>query len=706
MRTRKPPCPVEKVWVDKHQDDEAERLRYEREATLAAAAPEECQEVEAVNGVCNDDSVEGEFKGDLKRTRNGKKQRKRKRSPKPRNVASKLDSVLAGLSADSVWLDKPFYDQAENLYRQKLVDCQNEEETPETPVTAEQSPLVARTKAVQDVPKPRMFPAALPCSHGNLSACHHVVQDVWVNKLDFDKAEEMFIEKTQFFVPPNVLTIPSVGSGAGNVGLRTPDEGYVTALPTPATPGLAPDVAADPASSSIPTVPGSVHQTVNGKPQMSSLQALVSEVWLEKPLYDGAEKNFYENMFDGHPVGPAGQQQGLKNPREDRKDHSSEEEMGTKHPEMATSSSLAEQPPPTCFFLHEDSETVWLNKPTYDSAESRYYAAEALGMARAAERTGVQEPAVVNPSQPAPCASSVPAPEKKKMAVDYFLHEKVWFEKYKYDDAERRYYEQMNGPVGSSSRQQENGASTILRDIARARENIQKSLAGSANTTSPGPAGDQNELLARISHLEVENQNLRSVVSDLQMAIFRLESRLNALEKSSTSHQPSPVPPTQKVEPFSVPSKKVELPSASPAKKAEPAAAEEDDDDDDIDLFGSDDEEEDQEAAKVREERLRQYAEKKAKKPGLIAKSSILLDVKPWDDETDMAKMEECVRSIHMDGLVWGASKLVPVGYGIKKLQIQCVVEDEKVGTDILEEEITKFEDYVQSVDIAAFNKI
>lgn len=86
----------------------------------------------------------------------------------------------------------------------------------------------------------------------------------------------------------------------------------------------------------------------------------------------------------------------------------------------------------------------------------------------------------------------------------------------------------------------------------------------------------------------------------------------------------------KKVEPFGVPSKKVELPSASPAKKAEPAAAEEDDDDDDdINLFGSDDEEEDQEAAKVREERLRQYAEKKAKKPGLIAKSSILLDVKP-----------------------------------------------------------------------------
>lgn len=66
-----------------------------------------------------------------------------------------------------------------------------------------------------------------------------------------------------------------------------------------------------------------------------------------------------------------------------------------------------------------------------------------------------------------------------------------------------------------------------------------------------------------------------------------------------------------------------------------------------------------------------------------------------WDDETDMAKLEECVRSVQADGLLWGASKLVPVGYGIKKLQINCVVEDDKVGTDLLEEEITKFEDYV-----------
>lgn len=139
-------------------------------------------------------------------------------------------------------------------------------------------------------------------------------------------------------------------------------------------------------------------------------------------------------------------------------------------------------------------------------------------------------------------------------------------------------------------------------------------------------------------------------------------------------------------------------------KPAAPPAAK-DDDDDDVDLFASD-EEEDADAARIREERLKAYSEKKSKKPALIAKSSIVLDVKPWDDETDMKEMEKNVRTIIMEGLVWGASKFVPVGYGINKLQIMCVVEDDKVSVDILVEEIEKFEDFVQSVDIAAFNKI
>jgi len=129
------------------------------------------------------------------------------------------------------------------------------------------------------------------------------------------------------------------------------------------------------------------------------------------------------------------------------------------------------------------------------------------------------------------------------------------------------------------------------------------------------------------------------------------------------------------------------------------------DNDDDFELFGSD-EEVDEEAEKAKQERVAAYQEKKSKKPGPIAKSNVILDVKPWDDETDMKLMEEKVRSINCDGMVWGVSKLVPLAYGIFKLQIVCVVEDEKVSIDWLTEEIESFEDYVQSVDIAAFQKI
>merc|ERR1711997_902088 len=136
------------------------------------------------------------------------------------------------------------------------------------------------------------------------------------------------------------------------------------------------------------------------------------------------------------------------------------------------------------------------------------------------------------------------------------------------------------------------------------------------------------------------------------------------------------------------------------------AAAASNDDDDDVDLFGSEDEEETEEKKRITEERLKAYHEKKAKKPQVIAKTSVLFDIKPWDDETPHDKMLESYKSITMDGLVWGASKIVPIGYGIKKLQVMCTVEDAKVSIEELGEKIEEFEDYVQSVDVAAMNKI
>ncbi|KAI8088033.1 uncharacterized protein B0P05DRAFT_635245 [Gilbertella persicaria] len=142
-----------------------------------------------------------------------------------------------------------------------------------------------------------------------------------------------------------------------------------------------------------------------------------------------------------------------------------------------------------------------------------------------------------------------------------------------------------------------------------------------------------------------------------------------------------------------------------PAEAAAPTAAAAEDEDD-IDLFGSDDEEVDEEAEKIKAQRVAEYNAKKANKPKTIAKTTVTLDVKPWDDETNMEELTAGVKGIEMDGLLWGGSQLVAIGYGIKKLQINCVVEDDKVLMDDLTDAILGLEDYVQSVDIAAMQKI
>ena len=130
------------------------------------------------------------------------------------------------------------------------------------------------------------------------------------------------------------------------------------------------------------------------------------------------------------------------------------------------------------------------------------------------------------------------------------------------------------------------------------------------------------------------------------------------------------------------------------------------DDDEDVDLFGSDSEEEDPEVVAEREKRLEEYRKKKEGKVKPAAKSMVTMDVKPWDDETDMNELVKGVLAIEKDGLVWGGHKLVAVGFGIKKLQVNFVVEDDKVSTDELQSQIEEDEDHVQSTDIVAMMKL
>jgi elongation factor 1-beta len=187
--------------------------------------------------------------------------------------------------------------------------------------------------------------------------------------------------------------------------------------------------------------------------------------------------------------------------------------------------------------------------------------------------------------------------------------------------------------------------------------------------------------------------------------------------------------------------------AAPAAAAAKPAAAEEED----VDLFGDD---ADAAAAKVAAAapQVEAAPAKKVKVPE-ISKSSCMYEIKPQEAGQDMKKMEDDLRKIEvrglraagqreapaaaaavvvvggggrwrrgrhapsrktpthspppvtppqMDGLVWGSEfKVVDVAYGIQKLIVPLVIEDEKIGLEDLEEKMLSLEgDQVQSVDL------
>ena len=76
------------------------------------------------------------------------------------------------------------------------------------------------------------------------------------------------------------------------------------------------------------------------------------------------------------------------------------------------------------------------------------------------------------------------------------------------------------------------------------------------------------------------------------------------------------------------------------------------------------------------------------------------------DDETNLDELKTNVLAIEKDGLVWGAHQFVAVGFGIKKFQINLVIEDEKVSLVELQQQIEEDEDHVQSTDVITMQKL
>ncbi|XP_063777211.1 elongation factor 1-delta isoform X3 [Pseudophryne corroboree] len=670
MRTRKHQSPVESGWVEKLKGEDGGSPVCETQLTPATMG------LDTANGVAQSEFTENHPSVEQKKL-NGKRQKRRRRSPKNKSPLPNVDSALVGLMTEPVWLDKWVYDEAECAHHVRIAQQAT------VPVTW---PLMKRTSKKQKNVEETSGKAAMEnCCRQSITACHHVSNGVWINKCNFDDAERRFVMQFTSPLAPRALhlNLASLEPGIPRSMQRTPDEGYASATPTPAAQDLLllPTAASDP--------------TVNGKPHWAGLHDLVSEVWLQKSSYDQAERHFYEHVANGQSALQAEPNLGwgLNSRKKNKRDKWNRKYAARQLPSRKKLSSIPEEAANAlyypAYFLHADSETVWLDKTAYDKAEACFYAARGYRLPCAATSNKSSVAKLHRPTKSRQC--------DKKMAASFLSTEKIWFDKYKYDDAERQFYEQLSGTSPQNAHDLPQ-LRTVLHSPKEAPASPPQAHSGPCTSTAAAPTNseDHGEILSRVSSLERENQSLHKVVKDLQLAISKLESRIVTLEKSSTSEASVPGKPFVCKRPAPVPA------SPCQSKKTE---EEEEEDDDDIDLFGSD-EEEDERAAKIKEERIRQYSEKKSKKPVLIAKSSILLDVKPWDDETDMAKLEECVRTVQMDGLLWGSAKLVPVGYGIKKLQIQCVVEDDKVGTDTLEEEITKFEDYVQSVDIAAFNKV
>merc|ERR1711887_197183 len=257
----------------------------------------------------------------------------------------------------------------------------------------------------------------------------------------------------------------------------------------------------------------------------------------------------------------------------------------------------------------------------------------------------------------------------------------IWFAAQQYKEAEEKLVRQRLG-LGAGD-----AASAPATPVESKASAMISELKKELTTDNNNSIQDVNSMLDRVEKLEKENNEIKA---QLQAALARLD-QLEAAKPAA-----APVAAEKEEE---------------PAKKEES----EDDDDDDMDFFDdSDDEDEEAKAAQeaLKAKRVAEYnarkAEKAAKKGVVAAKSMITLDVKPFDDETDLDALAAKIKAeIAMDGLVWGQKhEKKPLAFGIFKLVITAVVEDDKVSTDDLTEKIEEYDDEVQSVDIAAFNKL
>ena len=99
--------------------------------------------------------------------------------------------------------------------------------------------------------------------------------------------------------------------------------------------------------------------------------------------------------------------------------------------------------------------------------------------------------------------------------------------------------------------------------------------------------------------------------------------------------------------------------------------------------------------------------EKVKNKNNKIPYSIILLEIKIWDSEQDLVYLVNKIQKIKKEGLYWKKEyKLVEIAFGIKKIILTLIVNDNKISIDELIDEIESWENEIQSVDILSFKEL
>ena len=96
--------------------------------------------------------------------------------------------------------------------------------------------------------------------------------------------------------------------------------------------------------------------------------------------------------------------------------------------------------------------------------------------------------------------------------------------------------------------------------------------------------------------------------------------------------------------------------------------------------------------------------EKTNNKNNKIPYSIILLEIKIWDSEQDLEHLVNKIHKIEKEGLYWKKEyKLEEIAFGIKKIILTLIVDDDKISIDELIDQIESWENEIQSVDILSF---